>query len=153
MILREADVVNEADLLSAVAKASFDFSVAPGYSSEGIQTFHNVIIPNRLVDRKDQHVWFVAELDNQIVAVIEWRLAGHVKLFFTLPSHQGKGIGTQLFDFALKTMQKRLPDTEKITVYASPNAETTYIRLGFVRTADPRIESGMTVIPMALVLD
>ena len=100
---------------------------APEYPKEGIDEFYRSIHDERYLSNLTM---FVAYYDGKLVGVIAIRPGkGHIALFFVDNKFQHRGLGKQLFSYAIQGMC-----TNRITVNASPFAVPIYHKLGFVDT-------------------
>lgn len=100
---------------------------APEYPKEGIDEFYRSIHDERYLSNLTM---FGAYYDGKLVGVIAIRPGkGHIALFFVDNKFQHRGLGKQLFSYAIQGMC-----TNRITVNASPFAVPIYHKLGFVDT-------------------
>jgi predicted N-acetyltransferase YhbS len=82
------------DTVSAICLASFSQSVASTLSETGISTFTQIAASNAFFNRMQQdNLMLVAEQDEKIVGVIEFKEGRHVAMLFIAPEHQKKGEG------------------------------------------------------------
>jgi predicted GNAT family N-acyltransferase len=144
---------NEEAAVSDLVSRVFAEFVAPGFSPEGIQTFHDYIKPDSLAKRsQDNHFVLVAESSDVIVGMIEIRDYEHVSLFYVKKDQHGKGIGKNLMRRALDTCRLYKPDLAAISVNASPYAAPIYEKLGFHRKGAEQMKDGIRFVPMQLTL-
>lgn len=130
----------------------FEKQVAPSYKPEGREAFLRYADVNALRARLSNHKVFVAEFDEEVVGVLEMRGTDHLSMFFVNDIWQQRGVGTALFEAAMKSNLSENPDLEFITVHSSPNSVEFYKSLGF-ETQKPEQESdGIRFTPMILDL-
>ena len=91
--------------------------------------------------------YVVAEVDGQVQGMIMVRDNNYIGQFFVAKAHQGQGIGTALWQFALARARK-LGGTGQFTVNSTPTAVPIYSRLGFAATGPLEVASGFKYIPM-----
>ncbi len=131
---------------------TFMAAVAPGYSPEGVEAFLRYAAPGALLHRAEgpKHRTLVAIDGDRAVGVVELREGRHISLMFVDPLYQGRGLGRQLLHRVLSARQET--QVAEITVNASPNAVSTYRRMGF-RPAEPQRErDGILYVPMVAQL-
>ncbi len=102
--------------------------------------------------RISNHKVFVAEFDDELVGILEMRGTNHVSMFFVNDVWQQRGVGTALFDAAMKSNLSENPDLEKITVNSSPNSVEFYKSLGFETQKPEQEKEGIRFTPMILDL-
>lgn len=135
-----------------LVKDVFDRQVAPTYKPEGREAFFRYANVDALKARMANHKVFVAEFEDELVGILEMRGTDHVSMFFVSDIWQKRGVGTALFDAAMKSNLSENPELEKITVNSSPNSVKFYKSLGF-ETQKPEQESdGIRFTPMILDL-
>jgi len=143
----------DAEAAIAVVRASFAAHVAPDYGQDGRDLFEQVVTAEYLRSLPRRRGFtLVAKTDGRIVGMIAFRDGNHVTLFFVLPSHQGRGIGRQLFDAAVLRLRRTAPATEKLEVHSSPIAVPVYRALGFSATGPEAVEGGIRFVPMERLL-
>jgi GNAT superfamily N-acetyltransferase len=89
----------------------------------------------------------VAEVNGAVEGMIMVRDAHHVGQFFVSPAHQGAGIGSALWCFALANA-KQAGGSGAVTVRSSVAAEPFYRKLGFVSTGPVEVQQGFRFVPM-----
>ncbi len=130
----------------------FEKQVAPTYKPEGCEAFLRYADVDALRARLSSHKVFVADFDDELVGVLEMRGTDHLSMFFINDIWQQRGVGTALFEAAMKYNLSENPDLEFITVHSSPNSVEFYKSLGF-ETQKPEQESdGIRFTPMILDL-
>lgn len=140
---------NEIDAFVSLVREVFDDFVAPGYSPQGVATFHSYVTRDAVLERfKKGNPMYVAKSGSQIVGAHEIRDWNHISLFFVKKELHGSGIGRKLFERALDEIKKTYPEIRLVSVNASPFAEEIYQALGFVKTADLQERDGIRFIPM-----
>ncbi|MCF8041960.1 MAG: GNAT family N-acetyltransferase [Desulfarculaceae bacterium] len=128
--------------------------VAPLFPPEGVSEFLSYATVPALEQRlADGNLFLAAWSQERMAAFIEVRDLGHIALFFTDGSLQGKGLGRRLLARALDICRKRKADMERLTVNASPNAVAAYQRLGFEPTDGKLTRNGISFVPMALAVN
>jgi len=83
-----------------------------------------------------------------VQGVIELKEGRHVAMLFVDPESQNKGIGSELFSEVMAYAR-----TEIITVSASLNSVSAYLKYGFVCTGEPDEKSGLKYQPMEFELN
>lgn len=84
--------------------------------------------------------------DKHLVGIMGTKHEGkHLSLFFIRKEHQCKGIGKQLFCFAINDCP-----VDEMTVNSSTYAIRFYQSLGFERTNEKQCTNGITYTPMIL---
>ncbi len=140
----------ESQIIKLVS-AVFCQSVAPQYSEEGIAEFLKYAHSDLLAERtKLNHYVIVAELDNEIIGVIETRNHSHISLFFVEREFQRQGIGRELLKKAVQACLDNNPKLAEITVNSSPNAVSLYEAFGFSARGEERTVNGIRSTPMFL---
>jgi len=105
----------------------------------------------KLLERRQEgNCIMVATIKGSIVGMAEFCAPGHLKLLFTAQVAQGLGVGTLLTKQAMEWTQTHFPEREFLTVSAAPKAVDFYLKHGFVKTDDLKIEHGVSFIPMRL---
>jgi len=94
----------------------------------------------------DRGTHFVAIIDSQIVG-FEEAVPGEVLALFVSPDHVNRGIGTILFDHAMKTAIQ----SEKVSLESTLNAVSFYIKNGFVRVERRTTRRGNVDLPVVLM--
>jgi GNAT superfamily N-acetyltransferase len=141
--------LSDAESTIAMVMRAFDAFVAPDYSAEGIDHFHNEVTAASLECAiNDDEIVLVALADADLVGVIKVRDETHISLLFVDELHQARGIGLELITRAVAEIQNRTPDATTITVNSSPFALPVYIHMGF-ESAGPETETdGMKYFPL-----
>ena len=129
-----------------LVERSFDDTVAPTLSSEGIRRFKAGLQLTALQQRLSGGNLFLACKQQQnIVGMAEVRNGNHINLLFVEPRLQRSGIGRML----VKHIKKCI-DSDVITVNSSMNAVAAYTQFGF-RPSGPESErQGIKYQPMVL---
>lgn len=142
------------DSVIEVVKEVFDDVIAPGYTRQGIDEFYRFASATRLAERSGKNSFTIfARDDDTIPGIIEIRDLNHVAMFFVRRRFQNRGIGKALFKAALKEIENRDPDIEKITVNSSLNAVPAYERIGFSAEDGEQCVNGIVFVPMMLSLN
>jgi GNAT superfamily N-acetyltransferase len=143
----------EEGLVFTFVSGVFNEFVAPQYSQEGVEEFMKYIQPEELSSRtQGNHFSLIAELDSEIVGVIEIRNYSHVALLFVDSRFQRKGVGRELLRKAMEICRRNELSLSQVTVNASPNSVTAYERMGFKPTDAEQCVNGIRFVPMALRL-
>ncbi len=147
-MMRDGEEKAISDLVSRV----FSEFVAPGYTSEGIDTFMAYTEPDAIDLRSllGHNFVLTAKAGGLIVGAIEVRGHEHICLLFVDKEYQRRGIARELIRRAIVKCSKRR-GFEYLSVNASPFAVPVYARLGFVQTDKEQLQDGIRYIPMLLV--
>jgi GNAT superfamily N-acetyltransferase len=146
--IRDAAPGEEEQVLDLVMR-SFDQSVRPDFSDEGVAEFSRAA-RSLVMEHPAGHLITVAERDGSLLGMIDVRDLSHISLFFVEPSEQGHGVGRALLKAAIEQSIRGGISPLALTANSSPWAVTVYERLGFVPTG-PLIEhNGMRAVPMAM---
>ena len=143
----------EASKVCELVDIVFHQYVAPEYSPEGIVTFRGYNEPHEIIRRSNSgHFMLVAVNGDEIIGCIEIRNNQHISMLFVARPWQGKGIGRQLWNSALKRSQAADDSVREFTVCSSPYAVPIYEKLGFCKTSSEQVSSGLRFMPMAFHL-
>lgn len=138
--------VNFEDLteVAALIEAAFAAGIAPHYRDEGCATFRHFATVERICARlsDESEGWLAADSDDAIVGYVEMT-GDHVRMLFTRPDQQRRGIGRRLLEHALG----RRPNRD-ITVNSAPNSDGFYRQMGFLPAGPKKEESGIIFTPM-----
>jgi len=135
--------------VSYICIKAFMHSVAPGLSNEGIDTFRGVAAADSFSNRiKNDNTILVAEDSEKVQGVIELKDGRHVAMLFVNPESQNQGIGRELMSEVMVYAK-----TKTITVSASLNSVSAYLKYGFVCSGEPDEKSGLIYQPMELELN
>ncbi|HPQ44731.1 MAG TPA: GNAT family N-acetyltransferase [Syntrophales bacterium] len=128
--------------------------VAPFYSENGVSKFLGILSPTRLSEMNNGNNSFVivAKDQSRIIGMLSVINDSHIALLFVDPLYQGKGIGKNLIDEAIKNCLNRNPALSAVTVSSSPNAKAFYEEAGFEVLRDEIDEEGMRFTPMQKLL-
>lgn len=118
-------------------------------TSEEAQRFYETLEPAEVAKAMalPNRFYAVAEVGREVCGMIMVRDGNHVGQFFVHENHQGKGIGSALWRFALASVTGA-GGSGKFTVRSSVSAEPVYRRLGFVPTGPVQVQQGFRFIPM-----
>lgn len=117
---------------------------APGYSPEGVDTFHRIIHTPETINRLEMYGAFEGQ---KLTGVLATRSSGtHISLFFVHSEHLRQGIGSKLFRHLTSNST-----VEKITVNSSPYAVEVYHRMGFTDTDKELLTDGIRYTPMEYI--
>jgi predicted GNAT family N-acyltransferase len=137
----------EVKVCALVAKV-FNAFVAPEYGQDGIDEFFKFADAEAMAGRASPEQFvMVAEIDAEIVGMIEMIRYDHISLLFI--SRHGEGIAKRLLTMAIEECGKRQPHLKEITVNSSPYAELIYRAMGFRTTGLLQKKNGIIFAPMA----
>jgi GNAT superfamily N-acetyltransferase len=91
--------------------------------------------------------YVVAEVEGQVQGMIMVRDNSYIGQFFVARAHQGKGLGSALWRFALGIARQQ-GGTGEFKVNSTPTAVPIYCRLGFTVTGPLEVANGFKYIPM-----
>lgn len=129
-----------------LARQSFDAAVAPLYGEDGHRTFTEFASTESMLKRMgENYVTYVAEREGKLVGMAQVRDGHHLAMLFVMPEAQRKGVGRRLLEFVIAECT-----SDTITVASSPNSEGAYVRFGFTRIADEKVDRGIRFVMMAL---
>ena len=129
-----------------LARESFTAAVAPFFDEEGKRTFVEFATAEAMLKRmSENYVTYVAHRDGELVGMAHVRDGCHVAMLFVKPQAQRGGIGRELIEYAVAECT-----SDTITVAAAPNSGGAYLRFGFERVAEERVDRGIRFIKMAL---
>jgi GNAT superfamily N-acetyltransferase len=127
----------------------FDQAIAPTYTEKGQRNFKEYADPGEMSRRVGaDHFVLLADVEGDLVGMIEVRRHRHVSLLFVEPQFQGKGIGKVLLEKAVELCRASDPQLREMTVNSSPNALGAYERMGFAATSGEQVISGVRFVPM-----
>jgi len=143
--------LNETDreAYSSLVLDVFDEFVAPHWSPEGIETFHQTS-PEEAKERFSDELFIRlgAESNGELVGVLMMSLSGHLYAIFVAGHAQRSGVGRRLLKEGLTRMLRANPSVSEITSNAAPNSVQAHESFGF-ETMGPEIEtSGIRVMRM-----
>lgn len=146
----ELATIDNSELIHKLVKTTFDYDVAPDYSSTGIKEFYKYIVPDAIKERLAHKHFILLAKDHEIpIGLIEIRNNDHISMFFIIPEYQKKGIGKQLLNQSILRIKKE-ENVDSLTVNSSPNAAEAYKKMGFVVTHVQKEINGIRFIPMKL---
>lgn len=128
----------------------FHKQVAPVYTEKGVEKFLGMLSPEWLceTEKGEDSFVLVATLQNRLVGMLAVINQSHIALIFVDSGYQGKGIGNELINEAIRKCLEMDPSLKTITVSASPNSVSFYQTIGFQLTGEEVDEDGMRFIPM-----
>jgi GNAT superfamily N-acetyltransferase len=145
--MKPEDILEVSDLVSRV----FNESVAPEYSSEGVQEFHRYIEPAAFQARYPKnHFSLIALSQTIVVGMIEMRGYDHVSLLFVDQDYQRRGIAKELLNQAIQICQGHESQPSGISVNSSSFAVSIYEKLGFQQVGERQVKNGIGFTPMLL---
>ena len=114
---------------------------AEDFDEEGLNSFKSFISSEQLMN---ELVIYGAFEDKNLVGIMGTKNEGkHLSLFFIRKKYQCKGIGKQLFCFAINDCP-----VDEMTVNSSTYAIRFYQSLGFEKTKEKLCTNGITYTPM-----
>ena len=132
------------DEFSQVADLSLDVFMQFGqedFNEQGLETFRSFVYSDDLMN---ELVIYGAFQEGKLAGILGIKRMGtHVSLFFIRKEYQGKGIGRELFDYALKDKP-----VEEMTVNSSTYAIKVYQAFGFEKIAEIQETNGLKYTPM-----
>jgi ribosomal protein S18 acetylase RimI-like enzyme len=128
---------------------------APDYTSEGVDTFKEFIVPEILADKiRNKYFTVYCCLDNDsLVGVLALRDTTHISLLFVKKMYHRKGIAKELLRIAIEDIINLKLDLGEVTVNSSPYAVKIYERFGFAATDTMQEKNGIKFTPMKRLLN
>ena len=128
--------------------------VAPVYSEKGIARFLGMLSQTGLseMNHGEDSFVIVARDHTKIIGMLSVINKNHIALIFVDSYYQGKGIGKNLIDEAIKKCSGRNSGITAVTVSSSPNSESFYKETGFEATGDEIDDEGLRFTPMRKLL-
>ena len=120
--------------------------VLPTYSEEGVRFFRDATSALSLsMNTFDKSIVVYGCFDGEkLCGVLARKGKNHILLYFADERYVGRGVGRQLFQRFLKSVDPEKPITVNSTDFAVP----IYKHYGFVPTGHRRMEEGVTYTPM-----
>ena len=116
---------------------------AEDFNEEGVKSFKSFIFSEQLMN---ELVIYGAFEDKNLVCIMGTKHEGkHLSLFFIRKEYQCKGIGKQLFCFAISDCP-----VDEMSVNSSTYAIRFYQSLGFEKTNEKQCTNGISYTPMIL---
>lgn len=129
---------------AAFIKTVYDEFVARDYCEEGNATFYKYIEEKEIECRLAQGgLFFIYKGDTRIRGGIEIRNLNHISLFFVDKHFQGRGIGKNLFAYALEHIVRHDKNATYVEVNSSPYAKDIYKKLGFEQKSELLEKNGI----------
>ena len=136
-----------------LVKKVFDRFVAQTFDQEGIEQFYEIINPELILRRREEnHFGLIAEVNKDIVGVIEIKANSHISLLFVEEKFQNRAIARSLMEKTIDLCLQNKPNLTEISVNSSPNAVEIYEKLGFEQTGPEELFKGIRFVPMVLKL-
>lgn len=132
----EADAPRVADLILSTSLACCFSSTMP--CPDWYEASVNADQILRLIQNNEM-TWVLAANENKVAGVLAIQAGSHVKYFFVSPEHHRKGIGKNLWAFALESNALG----ESLFVRSSLFAVPAYGCLGFIATGPQQEFKGM----------
>ncbi len=141
----------EAASVCALAQQVFDEWVAPDCTREGKAEFSRFANSSAMAKRMCAGGFvLVARQGGNLVGVLEFAPPDRMALLFVTLRRQG--IARELLRHAIEKARAINPSLAKVTVHASPYAQTAYRRMGFRECGESTTDHGIRYIPMELPL-
>lgn len=138
-----------ADLLAAIALAAFAADIEPEVAPEAAATFRDYARPEAILTRFGRgHRFFLGALGGEPCAMAELRPPAHLAMLFVHPHFRLAGLARGLLDFLRHSLRSSSPAPTSLTLLAWAGAVPAYRQLGFLPTAKPALQHGLTVRPM-----
>ena len=120
--------------------------VLPTYTMQGVEFFRDATSALSLsMNTYDKKIVLYGCFDqDKLCGVIGRKGKNHILLFFADERYVGRGVGRQLFQRFLRTVDIKKPITVNSTDFAVP----IYEHYGFVPVGKRRCEDGVTYTPM-----
>ena len=142
---------DEAQVVCDLVERVFKELVAPNYEPEGVEEFFRFANATAMADRvRSGGFVLVAKRSGKLVGALEFAPPDRIAMLFV--THRGQGIGRDLLARAIERARCITPSLSKVTVHASPNAETAYQKMGFQPSGKATTERGIRYLPMELRL-
>ena len=137
-------VADDLPEISALVEAAFAVGIAPRVSEEGCRAFRSFAAAGTIRARLsgESEGWVGVGADGVFLGYVEMT-GDHLRMLFTRPVIQGRGVGGRLFDHALDRRGGR-----GITVNSAPNSDGFYLRMGFRPTGPQTEKHGIVFTPM-----
>ena len=150
-IVYEEMAPGEEPAVCELVEQVFGELVAPAYAQEGVEAFFRFANATAMADRvRSGGFVLVAKRLGKPVGTLEFAPPNRIAMLFV--TLRGKGVGRELLARAIEKARRMNPALSKVTVHASPNAETAYQKMGFRPSAKATVEQGIRYIPMELSL-
>lgn len=148
--MKQGEENHVADLILNI----FSEFVAPDFSDDGVLEFKTFASKESIAKRLlSGDTFIVAEIEQQIIGVIEMRDNSHIALLFVEKAYQKKGVAKKLLFEAIRACKQKKPDIQNITVNSSPNAYAAYQAFGFKGENKVKTVNGIRFVPLELSLD
>lgn len=149
MKIRSATIDDAASIGSLIKGLSGGFLVDP--ASDESRAFFDSLAPEAIARRMDEahRRYLVAEVESDVVGMIQLRDVGYIVQFFVAAAFQGRGVGRALWH-AARDRALAEADPPEFTVDSSLGAVRVYERLGFHVAGERTVEKGFEFIPMRL---
>jgi hypothetical protein len=149
IVYREMNPGEERAVCDLVSKVFNEF-VSPDYGQEGIEEFFRFANPGAMEERmRTGGFVLVAYQADVLVGMLEFLPPDRIAMLFVAISHQG--IAKELLAHTIRKVRSVNPGLSKVTVHSSPYAEPIYLKMGFNKTGNARMEHGIMYIPMELL--
>lgn len=143
----------DAEKVYELVKKVFDRFVAQAFDQKGIEQFYEIINPESILRRREEnHFALIAEVNKDIVGIIEIKDNDHISLLFVDEKFQNEAIARSLIKKSIELCLENKPYLTEISVNSSPNAVKIYEKLGFKQTGPEQLFKGIRFVPMMLKL-
>ncbi len=146
--MRDHEINAVFDLVLSV----FHQHIASSYSAEGLETFLSTLTIEFLKDQQPKQFTIVAETEGRIDGMLTNIDTGHIALLFVDSPVQRHGIGKGLIHSYLDVCRRRFPKLKTVTVSASPNSVSFYLKVGFTRISAEQNDNGLRFTPMQMAI-
>jgi len=150
VLIRQATKEEYSNVIELTWKTFLEFE-APDYSQQGINQFKKDIVDSTEFKNKclsGENIIFGAFINNKLVGILALRNVNHICLAFVSKEYHRKGIGSELFKYAVNYCKSVSPSIDKITVNSSPFAIPFYKSLGFSGDSEEQVINGIRFTPM-----
>lgn len=131
----------ELPAMRALIWESFEHSVAPSFTPEGVERFRFFLNDEEMGTRRDCFGVFAGGMLKG--ALIAEKDGSHICAFFVRSGEQKQGYGSRLMHKFLENVPAKC-----VTVNAAPDAVNAYKKLGFRARGDLQHKDGMAFVPM-----
>lgn len=139
-LLTIADVEEASQLIKGVS----EIYTRKDFSEEGYEKFQStVLFEGMSKNLTDGFFYWGAYENEQMVGMIAIKRPAHLFNLFVHQDHQGKGIASKLWEYALSQLNPK-----QVTVFSSTYAVGLYEKLGFVQSGDKIENNEIICYPM-----
>ncbi|NMS90537.1 GNAT family N-acetyltransferase [Clostridioides difficile] len=148
--LKEQDIRNALNLIWNV----FEEFESPDYCDEGINSFHEFIEYNSIIEKvKEKTLFFWGCFDYEtLIGVLSIRELNHICMLFVDKNYHKCGIARKLMSTGIEYCTNNKTTLTEITVNSSPYAVEVYHKLGFKDIDVEQTVDGIRFTPMKFVI-